>query len=75
VRDLNEAFSQIADDLRQQYEISYYPTYAAHDGSYRHIRLQVDRSGVNVRARPGYQSAKTNQRSPQGGGVFAKNNR
>jgi VWFA-related protein len=55
--DLDQAFSQVADDLRQQYEITYYPTNTARDGSYRHIRVQVDRPDVVVRARPGYRAA------------------
>jgi Ca-activated chloride channel family protein len=54
IGDLDLAFSQIAVDLRQQYEITYYPTNTAHDGAYRHIRVQVDRPDVAVRTRPGY---------------------
>jgi VWFA-related protein len=56
---LNQAFSQIAEDLRQQYEITYYPANTARDGAYRHIRVQVDRPDTAVRARPGYRAAQT----------------
>ncbi|MBZ5500327.1 MAG: VWA domain-containing protein [Acidobacteriia bacterium] len=57
IDELRHAFLQIAEDLRQQYEIGYYPINASHDGSYRHIRVQVDRPNVTVRARPGYRAA------------------
>jgi Ca-activated chloride channel homolog len=57
VSDLSLAFSDIAQDLRHQYEISYYPKSAAGDRSYRKIRIQVDRPGVVVRAKPGYRSS------------------
>jgi Ca-activated chloride channel family protein len=55
---LNDAFSTIAGELRQQYELSYYPTNPAHDGRYRRILVRVDRPDVVVRARPGYRAAK-----------------
>ncbi|HYK90797.1 MAG TPA: VWA domain-containing protein [Acidobacteriota bacterium] len=55
---LNEPFSTIAGELRQQYELSYYPTNPAHDGSYRRILVRVDHPDVVVRARPGYRAAK-----------------
>ncbi|MGD0309275.1 MAG: VWA domain-containing protein [Acidobacteriota bacterium] len=59
IGDLDQAFSQVAEDLRQQYELTYYPANTARDGAYRHIRIQVDRPDVVVRARPGYRAAQT----------------
>jgi len=57
INNLSQAFALIAGDLRQQYALSYYPSNAARDGSYRRIRIRVDRPDVVVRARPGYRAA------------------
>jgi Ca-activated chloride channel homolog len=54
---LNRAFAQIAGDLRNQYWLSYYPTKAARDGSYRRLRVSVNRSDVVLRAREGYRAS------------------
>ncbi len=56
VAGLNEAFSQIAGELPLQYTLCYYPARPAKDGSYRTIRVTVDRPGVKVRARTGYRA-------------------
>jgi VWFA-related protein len=58
---VSSAFSQIANDLRQQYSLSYYPTNTAQDGSYRRLRVSVNRSDLVVRAREGYRAAGRNQ--------------
>jgi len=52
----SQAFSQIADELRHQYALSYYPTNEARDGSYRRIRVRVDQPNLVVRARDGYRA-------------------
>ncbi len=54
---LSQAFSLIADELRHQYTLSYYPTNTARDGAYRRIRVVVNRPGLVVRARAGYRAA------------------
>lgn len=54
---LKGAFAQIAEELRHQYTICYYPDEAAGDGSYRTIRVTVDRPDVRIRARKGYRPA------------------
>jgi Ca-activated chloride channel homolog len=54
--DVKQAFQLIADELRHQYTISYYPSNDKRDGSYRRIRVIVDRSNVAVRARKGYRA-------------------
>jgi Ca-activated chloride channel family protein len=54
---LNRAFAQISGDLRNQYWITYYPTKAARDGSYRRLRVSVNRSDVILRAREGYRAS------------------
>jgi Ca-activated chloride channel homolog len=54
--DVKQAFQLIADELRHQYTISYYPSNDKRDGSYRRIRVVVDQSNVAVRARKGYRA-------------------
>ena len=57
---LDNAFSSIANELRYQYALSYYPTNAARDGSFRRIRVRVSRANLVVRARDGYRAANDN---------------
>ncbi|MEP7270560.1 MAG: VWA domain-containing protein [Acidobacteriota bacterium] len=57
LQNLDSAFASIADELRHQYALSYYPTNSARDGSFRRIRVRVGREGVVVRARDGYRAA------------------
>jgi Ca-activated chloride channel family protein len=51
---LSGAFAEIADELKHQYTICYYPSMATHDAALRQIRISVDQPGVKVRARAGY---------------------
>jgi Ca-activated chloride channel family protein len=51
---ISDAFSRIAEELRRQYTLCYYPSNQTRDGSYRRIRVEVDRPGVTVRARAAY---------------------
>jgi len=55
--DTRSAFSAIADELRNQYLIGYYSTNNKRDGKYHKIKLESARKGVELRSRPGYQSA------------------
>lgn len=63
---LSRAFAQIAEELRKQYAISYYPTNAAQDGSYRRVKVRISPTSqyqsLIVRARDGYRAASKNQR-------------
>jgi VWFA-related protein len=54
---LKKAYSQIAEELRHQYSLSYYPSNTARDGSYRRIRVRVEQPNLVVRAREGYRAA------------------
>jgi VWFA-related protein len=54
---VSQAFSNIAEELRHQYSISYYPTNAKKDGAYRRVKVRVEKSGMVVRARDGYRAA------------------
>ena len=49
------AFKQIADELRTQYSLGYYPAKPERDGKYRKIKVTA-RKGTAVRARPGYRA-------------------
>jgi VWFA-related protein len=51
---LNDAFSKIAEELRHQYSLGYYPQTTPQSGERREIRVRVDRADVAVRARDGY---------------------
>jgi VWFA-related protein len=52
--EIDKALTQIADELRSQYTLAYYPT-SAEDGKYHTIRVTT-RSGLVVRTRRGYQA-------------------
>jgi VWFA-related protein len=55
---LAEAFSQLLDELRSQYVLSYYPSNAEHDGRFRKIKIEVTRPDTRVLARKGYYAPK-----------------
>lgn len=52
-RSIEKAIDEIGGELHSQYSLSYTPTGASETG-YHDIKVSVDRSGVKVRARPGY---------------------
>jgi VWFA-related protein len=56
VGSLPQAFAAIADELRTQYLLGYYPGNRNHDGSYRKIQVKTSRRDIAVRARPGYRA-------------------
>ncbi|HEX7295523.1 MAG TPA: VWA domain-containing protein [Pyrinomonadaceae bacterium] len=51
---LNSAFSKIAEELRHQYSLGYYPQTTVQSGERREIRVRVDQPNVAVRARDSY---------------------
>ncbi len=51
---LGGAFAEIADELRHQYTLCYYPASHVNDDTYQQIRVTVDRPGTVTRARTGY---------------------
>jgi VWFA-related protein len=57
IGNLPQAFSLVAEELRHQYALSYYPTNTARDGTYRRIRVRVNQPDLAVRARAGYRAA------------------
>jgi Ca-activated chloride channel family protein len=53
-RNLDAAFSGIAEELRRQYSIGYYPSETGKQGERKQIRVIVNRSDAIVRARDSY---------------------
>jgi VWFA-related protein len=53
---LPQAFAAIADELRTQYLLGYYPINRDHDGAYRKIQVKTSRKDIAIRARPGYRT-------------------
>jgi len=51
---LRQAFDQIAEELRSQYNIGYTPTNAARDGSFRKVEIKPKDGDYKVQARSGY---------------------
>lgn len=55
--DLKSALGRIAEELRHQYLVGYYPSNKQKDDRTRKITVRVTRPSVIVRARPAYRSA------------------
>ncbi len=51
---LTAAFESIAEELRRQYSVGYYPATAGQTGERRQIRVRVNRPKLSVRARDSY---------------------
>jgi len=54
IQDVSDAFSQIQDELRSQYAISYKPADLQANGKYHAIQILADNKKYKVRARKGY---------------------
>ncbi len=54
IQDVADAFSQIQDELRSQYDVSYKPANFEPNGRYRKIEILADNKKYKVRARKGY---------------------
>jgi Ca-activated chloride channel family protein len=52
--DLEPTYRGILQELREQYVLGYYPTALRNDGTWRPVKVRVDRGGMRVRAREGY---------------------
>jgi VWFA-related protein len=57
VYNISQAFGLIAEELRRQYSLGYYPKTAAQSGQRRQIKVRVNQPGLIVRARDSYISA------------------
>ena len=65
---VSQAFTMIAEELRHQYALGYYPTNAKKDGTYRRVKVQVKKTGMIVRAREGYRMPMDSQANDNSGG-------
>jgi Ca-activated chloride channel homolog len=54
IEDVANAFTEISDELRSQYAISYKPADFVADGKYRSIQIIAENKKYHVRARKGY---------------------
>ncbi len=61
LENLSQAFRMIAEELRHQYTLSYYPTNANKDGTFRRVKVRVGKTGMIVRAREGYRTTMDTQ--------------
>ena len=57
--DLGQSFQDIGDELRSQYSLAYVPQNKSTEGTFRKIKIEVDRKGLIVRARKGYYTPRT----------------
>ncbi|MCI0488575.1 MAG: VWA domain-containing protein [Blastocatellia bacterium] len=58
-RDLDEIYRRIANEVRAQYVLTYYSKGDALPGSFKVIRVSTTRPGLQVRARKGYYTTKS----------------
>jgi Ca-activated chloride channel family protein len=56
---LEEAFTNIVDELRNQYTLTYYSSNPKRDGRWRRLTVKVSRPGLSARTRKGYWAAKS----------------
>jgi VWFA-related protein len=59
---LSDSFSKIAEELRHQYSLGYYPQTTLQSGERREIKVRVDQPNVAVRARDSYVQRVTEKR-------------
>lgn len=57
-RDLDEIYKRLAAEVRAQFVLTYYSKTEQRPGTFRPIRVEVKRPGLQVRARRGYYTAK-----------------
>jgi VWFA-related protein len=53
-KNLEQAFDQISEELRNQYTIGYTPSNKAHDGSYRKVKVELKNKEYSALTRRGY---------------------
>lgn len=52
--DIEGAFGEILQELREQIALGYYPNPRRQDGSWRRVRVKLQRQGLELRTRKGY---------------------
>ena len=58
LRELDLAFTSLAEQLRTQYVLGFYSTNEKRDGSFRKLSVRIKKSGYHARARTGYYAPK-----------------
>jgi hypothetical protein len=54
MQNLTQAFANVAEELRRQYSIGYYPKRSAQAGQRRQIRVRANQPNLAVKARDSY---------------------
>jgi VWFA-related protein len=54
IEKLRQAFDQISQELRSQYNIGYVPTNTVRDGSFRRVEIKPNQSDYKIQTRSGY---------------------
>ena len=54
IEKLRQAFDQISQELRSQYNVGYVPTNTTRDGSFRKVQIKPKQPDLKVQARSGY---------------------
>jgi VWFA-related protein len=65
LQNISEAFAQIADELRRQYSLGYYPKSTAQSGQRRQIKVRVNQPNLAVTARDSYIYTQKKPDTPQ----------
>lgn len=52
--DLSSAYSQVAEEFKHQYLITYIPNNDQHDGAFRAVTIAVTKPGMTIQAKEGY---------------------
>lgn len=63
LQNMSAAFGNVAEELRRQYSIGYYPKRSAQAGQRRQIRVRANQPNLAVRARDGYIFNPTNSQA------------
>ncbi|MBS1808107.1 MAG: VWA domain-containing protein [Acidobacteria bacterium] len=58
LKNLDEAFTNLADQLRTQYTLRFYSTNEARNGKFRKLTVRVKKPGLTAKARAGYYAPK-----------------
>jgi len=61
IEKLRQAFDQISQELRSQYNIGYVPTNTIRDGSFRKVEIKPKQHDYKIQARSGYYATARHQ--------------
>lgn len=59
LKDLDQAFANLADRLRTQYVLGFFSTNEKRDGSFRRLQIKIKQPGYTAKARSGYYAPKS----------------